>query len=120
VNYVWRDKQFGSLFDRSYYMAPSYDQWDARLAYKDKDNKYTIIAFVKNIFNDLGYEGGSGAGRTSGLIPAYALGVTCATGCNANTPVNVIMPGSPGRGGIAQGYLLTPPRTYGIELQYRF
>jgi iron complex outermembrane receptor protein len=123
VNYVWRDKQFGSLFDRSYYMAPSYDQWDARLTYKDKDNKYTIIAFVKNIFNDLGYEGGSGAGRRTGLIPAYILGVGCTSPtatCTANTPVPVTVPGTPGQGGIAQSFLLTPPRTYGIELQYRF
>jgi len=34
--------------------------------------------------------------------------------------VPVIVPGTPGQGGIAKTYLLTPPRTYGIELQYRF
>ena len=118
VNYVWRDKQFGSLFDRSYYMAPSYDQWDARVSYKDKDNKYTVIAFIKNIFNDLGYEGGSGASRRSGLIPGYVLGQTGATTALAGIPV--IVPGTPGQGGVAQSFLLTPPRTYGIELQYRF
>jgi len=117
VNYIWHDKQFGSLFDRSYYMAPSYSQWDARLTYKDKDNKYTIIAFIKNIFNDLGYEGGSGAGRVSGLLPSYLFGDTSAT---ALASVPVLEPGSPGHGNIASGYLLTPPRTYGIELQYRF
>jgi iron complex outermembrane receptor protein len=120
VSYIWRDKQFGSLFDRSFWQSPSYDQWDARLTYKDKDNKYTIIAFVKNIFDDLGYEGGPGAARRSGLIPAYVLGATCQVGCNANTPVPVLTPGNAGLGSVASGFLLTPPRTYGIELQYRF
>ncbi|HEV2531937.1 TonB-dependent receptor [Phenylobacterium sp.] len=119
VNYVWRDKQFGSLFDRSYYQAPAYDQWDARLTYKDKDNKYTIIAFVKNIFNDLGYEGGAGAGRRAGTLPAYVVGATCPT-CNANTAISVLTPGNNNVGNIVSGYLLTPPRTYGVELQYRF
>jgi len=110
VSYIWRDKQFGSIFNRSYYEAPSYDQWDARLTWKDRNNKYTVIAFVKNIFNDLGYEGGAAAQRNVGFVPGYTLGATGAAGA-AFTPVNQ---------GIASTYLLTPPRTYGIELQYRF
>jgi iron complex outermembrane receptor protein len=114
VNYVWRDKQYGSIFDRSYYEAPSYDQWDARLTWKDANNRYTIIAFVKNIFDDLGYEGGATAGRRNGFIPAYVLG---GAGLTA-TPVLGL--GSPGYGDVAKGYLLTPPRTFGVELQYRF
>jgi iron complex outermembrane receptor protein len=117
VNYIWHDKQFGSLFDRSYYAAPSYTQWDARLTYKDKDNHYTIIAFVKNILDDVGYEGGPGAGRRSGLLPGYVVGQTGAT---ALASVPVLEPGTPGFGSIASSYLITPPRTYGIELQYRF
>ncbi|WP_297692489.1 TonB-dependent receptor [Phenylobacterium sp.] len=118
VNYVWRDKQFGSIFDRSYYEAPSYDQWDARLTWKDRDNRYTIIAFVKNIFNDVGFEGGAGAGRQAGVVPAYVVGQ------NGLTATPVLSRGSPFNTGADQGiatsYLITPPRTYGIELQYRF
>jgi hypothetical protein len=34
--------------------------------------------------------------------------------------VPVLEPGTPGQGAVAQSFLLTPPRTYGIELQYRF
>jgi iron complex outermembrane recepter protein len=117
VNYIWRDKQFGSLFDRSYYEAPAYSQWDARVTYKDKDNKYTIIAFIKNIANDLGYEGGASAGRRAGQLPGYVVGQT---GSTALAAVPVLTPGNNNVGNIVSGYLLTPPRTYGIELQYRF
>jgi iron complex outermembrane receptor protein len=107
VNYIWRDKQYGSIFNRSYYEAPSWDQWDARLTYKDRDNKYTIIAFVKNIFNDIGYEGGATASRLAGYVPPFVLGQP------GFTPVPINQ-------GIASTYTITPPRTYGIELQYRF
>jgi iron complex outermembrane receptor protein len=127
VNYVWRDKQFGSLFDRDYYEAPAYDQWDARVTWKSADSHITLIAFVKNIGDTLGYEGGAAAGRRAGFLPAYVTGTN--TGSGALTPVPVIAQGTSAAGiapvhiqenGIAVGYLLTPPRTYGIELQYRF
>jgi iron complex outermembrane receptor protein len=126
VSYIWRDKQFGSLFDRDYYEAPSYDQWDARLTWKAQSNHFTIIAFIKNIGNTLGYEGGSTASRVAGFIPSYVTGDTSAT---ALAPIPVTTQGTSVAGiapvhikedGIAVGYLLTPPRTYGIELQYRF
>jgi len=107
VSYIWRDKQYGSIFNRSYYQAPAWDQVDARVTWKDRDNKYSIIAFAKNIFDDLGYEGGASASRRAGFVPAFALGQAGV----APTPVNQ---------GIASTYVLTPPRTYGIELQYRF
>jgi iron complex outermembrane receptor protein len=110
VSWIWRDKQYGSIFKRSYYQAPSWDQWDLRLTWKDRDNKYTVIAFVKNLADSLGYEGGPTATRRSGVIPGYVAGLTGAAG-TAAIPITE---------GIASTYQLTPPRTYGIELQYRF
>jgi iron complex outermembrane receptor protein len=107
ATYVWRDKQYGSIFDRSYYEAPAYDQVDLRATYKDKDNKYTVIAFVKNVFDDLGYEAGTTASRRAGYLPPFVLGRA------GFAPVAVDQ-------GIASTYTLTPPRTYGIEFQYRF
>ncbi len=133
VSYVWRDKQYSSIFKRAYYASPSWDQVDARVTWKDKDNKYSVIAYIKNIGDTLGYDGGSGGGRLSGAYPNAAIaasqgtalpitqgtavgngslshnGVLCAAGC-AN-----VLPG-----GIATSYALTPPRTYGVEFQYRF
>jgi len=113
VSYVWRDKQYGSIFNRSYYQAPSYDQWDARATWKSEDKRYSIIGFIRNIGNSVGYEGGGAAGRRAGTVPLYVTGATPGPGQTATTPVPILQ-------GISTGYTITPPRTYGIELQYRF
>ena len=61
----------------------------------------------------MGYEGGGGAGRRAGTVPLYVTGATPGPGQTATTPVPILQ-------GITTGYTITPPRTYGIELQYRF
>ena len=98
VSYFWRDSQYGSIFQRSYNKAPSWDQVDLRLTWKDAQNRFTIIGYGKNIFNDLGYYEGNTSSRTVGRLQS----------------------GLPVVQGIATTYSLTPPRTYGVELQYRF
>ncbi len=122
VSYVWRDKQYAGLFERDYNASPSWDQVDARITYRDKDRKYTVIAFVKNLFDDLGYDGGSSASRVTGVyqlqtIQAPGSGVTpgavAAGGTLATGPFNGIQ-------GFTKSFALTPPRTYGVEVQYRF
>jgi iron complex outermembrane receptor protein len=122
VSYIWRDKQFAGIFERSYNAAPSWDQWDARVTWKDKDNKYSIIAFVKNIGDTLGYDGGASSSRTSGV---YAASTIAAAGMTAGLPSSI--PGTfnavqrnASFNGISTSYPLTPPRTYGVEFQYRF
>jgi iron complex outermembrane receptor protein len=133
VSYVWRDHEYSGIFQRAYYASPSWSQVDARVTWKDKDNKYSIIAYVKNLGDNLAYDGGSGASRLSGAYPNATIaasqgtatpitggqavgtagfarnGVMCAAGC-----ANVI------KGGIATSYALAPPRTFGVEFQYRF
>jgi iron complex outermembrane recepter protein len=104
VSYIWRDKQYGSIFQRAYNQSPSWDQVDARLTWKDKDNKYSVIAYVKNLFDTLGYDGGASGARIAGTnVNPNGVGVT-----------NLVQPG------FNITYPLTPPRTYGLELQYRF
>ncbi len=98
VSYFWRDAQYGSIFERSYNKAPSWDQVDLRLTFKDAQNKYTVIGYVKNAFDNLGYYEGSTSTRQVGRLQT----------------------GQPVVQGIATTYGLTPPRTYGVELQYRF
>jgi len=98
VSYFWRDAQYGSIFQRSYNKAPSWDQVDLRLTWKDAQNRYTLIGYVKNVFDDLGYYEGSTSSRTVGRLQS----------------------GFPVVQGISTTYGLTPPRTYGVELQYRF
>jgi iron complex outermembrane receptor protein len=104
ATYVWRGPQFGSIFDRSYYRAPSWSQVDARLTWKSANGKYTIIGFGKNLFNDEGYANGTIATRRAGTTPTFPIPT----------------PGHAGIFGQTSVYELTPPRTYGVEVQYRF
>ena len=138
VSYTWRDKQYSSIFKRSYDATPAWDQWDARVTWKDKDNKYTIIAFVKNIGDTLGYDAAATGTRNSGVYPLAAVAasggvvtpgagpligadgkVLATNGGVAGLLTSGLATGF-GPGGITRNYLLTPPRTYGIEFQYRF
>jgi iron complex outermembrane receptor protein len=100
ATYVWRGAQYGSIFDRSYYRAKPFTQVDGRVTWRDKDSKYTIIAFAKNIFDAKGYANGATATRRAGLTPTRA-NLSGVFGQNTT-------------------YELNPPRTYGVELQYRF
>lgn len=128
VSYIWRDKEYSGVFERNYYASPSWDQVDGRITWKDKDNKYTIIAYVKNAFDRLGYDGGSGAGRLSGVYPNAAvtasqagpIRVNAGLPQNASTTNGVLSGPGIGPGGIVTSYALTPPRTFGVEFQYRF
>ncbi len=105
ATYIWRDTQYGSLFTRGYNKSPAWDQVDGRLVWKDKDDKYTAILYVKNLFDTLGYDGGASASRgafqRSGSLPVAVGNVS-------------------GVSGLTSTYPITPPRTYGVELQYRF
>jgi iron complex outermembrane recepter protein len=122
VSYIWRDKQYGGLFERAYNAAPSWDQTDFRLSWKGKDNKYSIIAFVKNAFDQLGYDGGSSSQRLSGVFNAATIaagGVVPGLPSTAPGAFNGVQRGG-SFNGITTNYNLTPPRTFGVELQYRF
>jgi iron complex outermembrane receptor protein len=102
VSYVWRDKQYGTLFTRSYTEAPSWDQVDARVTWDSKDKKTRVIASVKNLFDRLGYDAGAFGSRYVGTIDSAG-----------GTPTVVNQ-------GTFRTFSVTPPRTYGIELQYKF
>jgi outer membrane receptor protein involved in Fe transport len=98
--YAYRGSQSSALFDRAYNVAPAWDDVDFRLLWKAPHDKYEVIAFVKNAFNTLQYTvgaGGSGLGGTaSAITPA-------ATGFNE-----------------VSAFELNPPRTYGLEVRYKF
>ncbi len=70
---------------------------DLRLSWNDVHRRYTIIAFAKNVFNTWGYDNLSGTEVT----PSFLGGTVPA-------------------GTVARTVSLTPPRTYGVQLQYRF
>ena len=102
LSYFWRDKQYGTIFERAYTEAPDWSQIDARLTWSSADSRYKIIAYGKNLTDDLGYDAGATGTREAGNIFAAS---------GAVTPVIQ---------GITKSYSVTPPRTYGIELQYKF
>jgi len=107
VSYVWKDKTHDSIFNEQYFVAPDYSQVDMRLSWNDTADRFTIFAYIKNLQNKLGYDG-VGAFAVS---PAVAPG-TKACGFN-QTAVG------PNPYYCDQQLGLTPPRTYGVEVQYR-
>jgi iron complex outermembrane receptor protein len=85
--YAWRDSVDAGLFANGLARAPSYDQVDLRATFTDASNRFSIVAFGRNVFDTLGYDGVGAQQTTAGVIRTYSL---------------------------------TPPRTYGLELQVRF
>ncbi|WP_305582556.1 TonB-dependent receptor [Phenylobacterium sp.] len=105
LSYIWRDEQYGSVFNRSYTLSPSWDQIDARITWLMPGEKMKIILWGKNLADEIGYEGGATGLRRAGVVNRNTLA--------GQPPINVVQ-------GIASTYPLTPPRTFGIELQYKF
>jgi iron complex outermembrane receptor protein len=90
--YIWRDKTYDSVFNRSYNLAPSYSLVNLRGIWTDTANRYNVILYANNVLNKIGQDASGGLGVTN---PG---------------PAQVIDP--------LVSY--TPPRVYGLELRYRF
>ena len=98
ATYVWRDKAYSTIFEKAWNEAPTWDQIDLRANWNSIDGRYAIIGYVKNVADTEGYDAAvSGSNRNRN--PAIA------SDNFANGALNLG---------------LTPPRTYGIELQYKF
>ncbi|MBU1376419.1 MAG: TonB-dependent receptor [Alphaproteobacteria bacterium] len=96
ATYVWRAATYYSIFTDYFNKAKSFGQTDLRVLFNDKDDKWTAIGYVKNAFDTRGSAGTNGT-----RIPSF-------------------LPGQPNYGFVNQTYSYVPPRTYGVELQYRF
>jgi iron complex outermembrane receptor protein len=90
---VWKDTTYASVFNVPEYKQDPYSQVNLRATYASGDGHYNIIVFCDNLFNTTGFDA---------AIPAL-LGAT-----------------SSNKEDILYGYSLTPPRTFGIQLQYRW
>jgi iron complex outermembrane recepter protein len=102
VSYIWKDKTSSAIFNQPYFTAPAYDQVDMRLSWNDSADRFTIFGYIKNLQNKLGYDG---VGAYAVLLPAPG---TRACGFNGAAPYYC-----------DQQLGLTPPRTFGVEVQYR-
>jgi iron complex outermembrane receptor protein len=92
LTWVWKDKTYYSIFNRYYNEGKAWSQTDARLIWNDRDDRYTVIGYVKNLFKQEGVAGADGSRLTTGPNVGYV-----------NRTISYV-----------------PPRTYGVELQYRF
>lgn len=102
-SFVWKDKMYAGVFERAAESAPSWDEVDLNLMWSGDHDKYEILAYVKNLFDTIGYDA-AGAG-----VPL-------------NNGYNMITVGGQQYPEIrtADAYDLTPPRTYGVEVRYKF
>jgi iron complex outermembrane receptor protein len=71
--WTYRDEAYYSVFARDYNLAPSYDETDLRLLWNEPNNRYTFIAFVRNVFDDEGFEA---VGATQSAWGARALTIS--------------------------------------------
>jgi iron complex outermembrane receptor protein len=128
LSYVWRDKQYGTLFQRSYNQAPSWDQIDLRVRWASDDDRYELIAFGKNITNNIIYDTGAIGTRYAGTIhlPCAGGGVPTlfGTACNfvqgVNGPTGYGAVFGEDSGGRSKTYQVGPPALWGIEFHYKF
>ncbi len=119
VSYYWRDSFTSSVFDNVGDITPSFDQTDARLIWNDADGMFTVIGFVRNVFDQNGYDSASTSFRSNprtNTTPAPQC-TTASDVCYDPTlpvgPNNVV-------GYYYQNYTRTLPQTWGVELQIHF
>jgi iron complex outermembrane receptor protein len=100
ATYTWTDKTIYQPFGNDpAFAVPSYGTTDARVIWNDAQKRYSLIGFVKNLTDEQGF-----------------------TSTGSTNPTAVFGLGSSGlvQTGQAVTRGLIYPRTYGVELQYRF
>jgi len=101
ATYVWRDSQIGgTIFNTPYNTAPSWSDVDLRATWAGNHDRYEVIGFVRNVFNTLQYPTGP---TGYGLFGNQGSGTTAGAGLIYNSV-----------------YSFNPPRTFGVELRYKF
>jgi len=93
LSYIWKSATYGSIFNEPYNLAPKFSQVDSRLTWNDAADRYTVFAYVKNLQNKTNADAVAGYFITQ-PAPGYS---------NQGTILG-----------------LTPPRLYGVEVQFKF
>ena len=99
INWYWRDSFTTSIFNDPETFTPDFAQTDARLIWNDGDGRWTIIGWVRNAFDEDGYDATTAFRRRS----ANQYGTLTSENFQ-----------------LYQTNTLTLPRTYGVELQFHF
>jgi iron complex outermembrane receptor protein len=105
ASYTWTDETIYQPFKSHDLKVPSYGVTDFRVLWNDADDRYTLIGYVKNAFDEEGYN------STSSTNPTAIFDLPNPGSAAAGTLTQT-------RTAITRG--LIQPRTYGVELQYRF
>jgi len=93
LTYVWRDATYYDIFNRYYNRAKAFDQWDANLIWSPANKHITVLGYLRNIAD------------AKGQLIVQGTRLTNTGPRTSFVDENV-------------SYIL--PRTYGVELQYRF
>lgn len=105
--YTWTDETTYQPFDNPDFSVPAYGTADLRVLWKDAEDRYSLIGYVKNVTDEEGFT------STSSTNPTAVF---------ANPNPGLVVGGTPylrqTSTAITRG--LIQPRTYGVELQYRF
>lgn len=122
LSYFWQDISFSNIFNRSYTKIPAWDQTDGRISWTSSDGAFTLIGFVRNMFDEVVYDG-----RGAGLREAAAAGTTVGAGrlvspteCFTTPQTSPGFGAPPANSCYQVGETYRPPRTVGVELQIRF
>ena len=100
TSYVWRDEQFSDVFETEESKVPSYDTIGLRAIWTDARDRYTIMLYGTNLTDEEAPDNASTTRVATGLATAAAPSAA----------------GAQYYGGLN----LSPPREYGLEVQYRF
>jgi iron complex outermembrane receptor protein len=73
--WTYRDSAHYAVFTREHFRAPSYDETDLRVLFTDAQDRFTLIAFLRNAFDDEGYERAD-ATQSSWGVRERELGLT--------------------------------------------
>jgi len=102
ATYTWTDETYYQPFKSAANKVKAYDVTDFRMLWNDAEDRFTLIGYVKNAFDQKGF-----------------------TSNGSTTPTAIFDIPNPGTTSIVQTRTaitrgLIQPRTYGVELQYRF
>jgi len=105
--YTWTDSTIYQPFNDPAFEVPSYGTADFRMLWKDADDRYQLIGYVKNAFDEQGFTS-TGSTNPTAVFGSPNPGLTV----GGTTYLR--------QTGVAITRGLIQPRTYGVELQYRF
>ena len=91
---IWRDREYGVIFNRPYNLIPANTRLNLRAAWTDSSNRYTVFIYCNNLLNSVGYDSDIGSLAFSNPATKVELSQSEPT--------------------------LLQPRRYGIEFQYRW